>query len=44
MAKSYVGAPPGELAPPPRVNPGSATDVYFEENDRPFRFFQAGKK
>ena len=25
MAKSYVGAPPGELAPPPRGNPGSAT-------------------
>ena len=26
LAKSYVGAPPGELAPPPRGNPGSATD------------------
>ena len=26
-AKSYVGAPPGELAPPPRGNPGSATDT-----------------
>ena len=25
MAKSYVGAPPGELAPPPRGNPRSAT-------------------
>ena len=25
LAKSYVGAPPGELAPPPRGNPGSAT-------------------
>ena len=23
---SYVGAPPGELAPPPRGNPGSATE------------------
>ena len=28
MAKSYVGAPPGELAPPPRGNPGSATVPY----------------
>ena len=26
LAKSYVGASPGELAPPPRGNPGSATD------------------
>ena len=26
LAKSYVGAPPGELAPPPQGNPGSATD------------------
>ena len=25
LAKSYVGTPPGELAPPPRGNPGSAT-------------------
>ena len=25
LAKSYVGAPPRELAPPPRGNPGSAT-------------------
>ena len=25
LAKSYVGAPPGELAPPPRGNPRSAT-------------------
>ena len=25
LAKSYVDAPPGELAPPPRGNPGSAT-------------------
>ena len=25
LAKSYVGAPAGELAPPPRGNPGSAT-------------------
>ena len=25
LAKLYVGAPPGELAPPPRGNPGSAT-------------------
>ena len=25
MAKSYVGAPPGELTPPPWGNPGSAT-------------------
>ena len=25
VAKSYVGVPPGELAPPPRGNPGSAT-------------------
>ena len=29
LAKSYVGAPPpGELAPPPRGNPGSATAYY----------------
>ena len=28
LAKSYVGAPPGELAPPPRGNPGSATETY----------------
>ena len=27
FAKSYVGAPPGELAPPRRENPGSATDI-----------------
>ena len=27
LAKSYVGAPPGELAPPPRGNPGSATGL-----------------
>ena len=26
LAKSYAGAPPGELAPPPRGNPGSATE------------------
>ena len=26
LAKSYVGAPPGKLAPPPRGNPGSATE------------------
>ena len=26
LAISYVGAPPGELAPPPRGNPGSATE------------------
>ena len=25
LAKSYVGAPPGELAPPPQGNPGSTT-------------------
>ena len=25
LAKSYVGVPPGELAPPPRENPGSVT-------------------
>ena len=25
LAKSYVGGPPGELAPPLRGNPGSAT-------------------
>ena len=29
LAKSYVGAPPGELAPPPRGNPGSATANYW---------------
>ena len=29
LAKSYVGAPPGELAPPPRGNPGSATDIFI---------------
>ena len=28
LAKSYVGAPPGKLAPPPRGNPGSATGNY----------------
>ena len=28
LGKSYVGTPPGELAPPPRGNPGSAT-VYL---------------
>ena len=27
LAKSYVSAPPGELAPPPLGNPGSATDL-----------------
>ena len=25
LANLYVGAPPGELTPPPRGNPGSAT-------------------
>ena len=25
LTKTYVGAPPGELAPPPRGNPRSAT-------------------
>ena len=25
LAKSYVGAPPGELVPPPQGNPGPAT-------------------
>ena len=25
LSKLYVGVPPGELAPPPRGNPGSAT-------------------
>ena len=31
LAKSYVGAPPppGELAPPPRGNPGSATGTIW---------------
>ena len=29
LAKSYVGAPPGELAPPPRGNPGSATGTWM---------------
>ena len=28
LAKSYVGAPPGELVPPPLENPGSATALY----------------
>ena len=28
LAKSYLGAPPGELAPPPRGNHGSATDYF----------------
>ena len=27
LAKSYVGVPPGGLAPPPQGNPGSATAV-----------------
>ena len=31
LAKSYVGAPPPELAPPPRENPGSATNNYWEK-------------
>ena len=30
LTKSYVGAPPGELVPPPRGNPGSATDVVLK--------------
>ena len=32
LAKSYVGAFPGELAPPPRGNPGSATEdeLFFQ--------------
>ena len=44
MAKSYVGAPPEELAPPPWGNPGSATvipsgisTVYFLQGLWPFR-------
>ena len=34
LAKSYVGAPHGELAPPPQGNPGSTTDLdlYVDEN------------
>ena len=28
LADSYVGAPPGELAPPPWGNPGCATGIY----------------
>ena len=28
LAKLYVGAPPGEVAPPPRGNPGSATGQF----------------
>ena len=32
LANSYVGAPPpGELAPPPRGNPGSATGNGIEK-------------
>ena len=27
LAKLYVGAPPGELAPPPHGNPGSPTEL-----------------
>ena len=30
LAKSYVGTPPGELAPPPLGNPGSATASHAE--------------
>ena len=30
LAKLYVGSPPGELAPPPRGNPGSATANDFD--------------
>ena len=44
MAKSYVGTPPEELAPPPQGNPGSATVipsgisiVYFLQGLWPFR-------
>ena len=29
LANLYVGAPPGELAPLPRGNPGSATAYYW---------------
>ena len=28
IAKLYVGTPPGELAPPPQGNPGSATGYH----------------
>ena len=30
LAKSYVGAPPGGLAPPPMRNPGCAPDTYLK--------------
>ena len=29
LAKSYVGVPPGGLAPPPTGNPGSAPDLEY---------------
>ena len=34
LAKLYVGAPPGELAPPPRGNPRSATVFRHEIKSR----------
>ena len=36
LAKSYVGTPRGELAPPPRGNPGSATDNIRESEGQSF--------
>ena len=41
LAKSYVGAPPGELAPPARGNPGSATEliVFYRSSQAGDRVF-----
>ena len=39
LAKSYVGAPSEELAPPPRINPGSATGNRCYEHYRIYLFF-----
>ena len=33
LAKLYVGASPGELVPPPRGNPGSATALPDTDKD-----------
>ena len=42
LAKSYVGAPDGGLAPPPRGNPGSATGGCFGSNPTGGNFFVSG--
>ena len=37
LAKSYVGAPPGGLVPPPRRNPGSATKMFVSSRSNSFQ-------